>query len=372
MSAVTRSEPGVVDRAVELPDDDLDHARRRRHTVAWIGGLAALLALSIPLTVGIGPVGIPPLVVTKVAGHHLFGWPEQQSWSGMQDAIVWQVRAPRVLLGVVVGAGLAMAGVALQAMVRNVLADPYILGVTSGASTGAAASILFGVGAALGASSLTGSAFAGALLASIAVFVLARSSGTVTSTRLLLAGVAVGYVLSAATSFLIFASDSPEGARSVLFWLLGSLSLARWSTLAVASVAVLACGAVLLLWGRRLDALAIGDATARALGVHPDRFRIRALIVVSLGVGAVVAVSGGIGFVGLIVPHIARLCVGGAHRRVVPVAALIGAVFLIWADVVARVAFSPRELPLGIVTAVVGAPFLFTLVRRFQAGVVSR
>jgi iron complex transport system permease protein len=371
MSAVTRSEPGVVDRAVELPDDDLDHAGRRRHTMAWISGLAALLALSIPLTVGIGPVGIPPLVVTKIAGHHLFSWPEQQSWPSTQDAIVWQVRAPRVLLGVVVGAGLAMAGVALQAMVRNVLADPYILGVTSGASTGAAASILFGVGSALGASSLTGSAFAGALLASIAVFVLARSSGKVTSTRLLLAGVAVGYLLSATTSFLIFASDSPEGARPVLFWLLGSLSLARWSTLAVASVAVLACGAVLLLWGRRLDALAIGDATARALGVHPDRFRIQALIVVSLGVGAVVAVSGGIGFVGLIVPHIARLCVGGAHRRVVPVAALIGAVFLIWADVAARVAFSPRELPLGIVTAVVGAPFLFILVRRFQTGTPS-
>jgi len=248
-----------------------------------------------------------------------------------------------------------------------VLADPYILGVTSGASTGAAASILFGVGSALGASSLTGSAFAGALLASILVFTLARAGGQVTSTRLLLAGVAVGYVLSAVTSFLIFASDSPEGARSVLFWLLGSLSLARWSTLGIAAAAVAVCAAMLLMWGRRFDALAIGDTTARALGVHPDRFRVQALLVVSLCVGAAVAVSGGIGFVGLVVPHVARLCVGGAHRRVLPVAALIGAIFLIWADVLARVAFAPRELPLGIVTAALGAPFLFILVRRFQA-----
>ena len=372
MSTVSHLEPELVDRAVErLSDDDLDHARRRRHTVAWTSGLAALLALSLPLAVGIGPVGIPPLVVTEIVGHHLFGWPGHQTWSVVQDAVVWQVRVPRVLLGSVVGAGLAVAGVALQAMVRNVLADPYILGVTSGASTGAAASILFGVGAALGASSLTGSAFAGALVASIGVFVLARAGGRVTSTRLLLAGVAVGYVLSAATSFLIFASDSPEGARSVLFWLLGSLSLARWSTLGVAAAAVLGCVAVLVLWGRRLDALAVGDATARALGVHPDRFRIQALVVASLCVGAVVAVSGGIAFVGLIVPHIARLCVGGAHRRVVPVAALIGAVFLIWADVVARVAFAPRELPLGIVTAALGAPFLFILVRRFHAATPS-
>lgn len=319
----------------------------------------------MPVAVAIGPVGIAPKTAAAIITHHLFGWPDR-NWSAANDSVVWLVRMPRVLLGAVVGAGLAITGVALQAMVRNVLADPYILGVTSGASTGAAATILFGVGAGLGASSLTGSAFAGALAATAGLFLLARVGGRITSVRLLLAGVAIGYVLSAVTSFLIFTSDTPEGARAVLFWLLGSLSLARWSSVGITLIAVTAVLLILMLWGRRFDALAIGDDTARALGVPPAGFRIRALVVVSLCVGAVVAVSGGIGFVGLIVPHVARLCVGGTHRRVLPTAALIGASFLVWADVFARVAVAPRELPIGIVTAVVGAPLLVILVRRFH------
>lgn len=347
--------------------DDLDHARRRRHTRLWVGGLVVLLVGTLPVAVGLGPVAIPPGTVAQIIGYHLVGWPQEVSWTGAEDSIVWLVRMPRVLLGAIVGAALAVAGVALQAMVRNVLADPYLLGVTAGASTGAAASILFGVGASVGASSLTGSAFVGALVATGAVFTLARVGGRVSSIRLLLAGVAIGYVLAATTSFLIFASDSAEGARAVLFWLLGSLGQARWSSLTVAGPIVLVSVAVLMLWARRFDALAIGDDTSQTLGVDPARLRTQALVVVALCVGAVVAVSGGIGFVGLIVPHVARLCVGGVHRRVIPVAALIGAIFLVWADVVARVAFDPRELPLGIVTAVVGAPMLFILVRRFHA-----
>ncbi|MGH3816014.1 MAG: FecCD family ABC transporter permease, partial [Pseudonocardiaceae bacterium] len=226
--------------------------------------------------------------------------------------------------------------------------------------------ILFGVGAAAGASTLTASAFVGALAATAVLFMLARVGGRLTSIRLLLAGVTIGYVLSAVTSFLIFASDAPEGARAVLFWLLGSLSFARWSSVAISLLVVGAALAALVLCGRRFDALAIGDDTARTLGVAPARFRVQALVVVALCVGAVVAVSGGIGFVGLVVPHVARLCVGGTHRRVYPVAALIGAIFLVWADVFARMAFDPRELPLGIVTAVVGAPLLIILVRRFH------
>jgi iron complex transport system permease protein len=363
---MTQSSAAVVTPADVLEIDDLDHGRRRRHTLLWLGGLGILFLVTMPVAVGLGPVGIAPGTVAQIVAHHLFGWPQTVDWSGAQDSIVWLVRMPRVLLGAVVGAGLALAGVALQAMVRNVLADPYILGVTSGASTGAAATILFGIGAAAGASSLTASAFVGAMAATAALYLLARVAGQITSIRLLLAGVTIGYVLSAATSFLIFASDTPEGARAVLFWLLGSLSLARWSSVGIAVLVVGVTLAALVLWGRRFDALAIGDDTARTLGVPPTRFRIQALAMVSLCVGAVVAVSGGIGFVGLVVPHVARLCVGGAHRRVYPVAALIGAVFLVWADVFARLVFAPRELPIGIVTAVVGAPLLIILVRRFH------
>ncbi|MEV0291623.1 iron ABC transporter permease [Kribbella sp. NPDC050820] len=348
------------------PVDDLDHARRRRHILVWVGGLTLALLCALPVAVGLGPVRIAPGTVAKVVGHHLIGWPDTVTWSAADDSIVWLVRLPRVLLGAVVGAALAVSGVALQAMVRNVLADPHILGVTSGASTGAAASILFGAGIGAGTAALTASAFAGALAATAVLFTVARLNGQITSIRLLLAGVTIGYILSATTSFLIFASDSPEGARTVLFWLLGSLSSARWAAVGTTGALVVAVTAVLILLGNRLDALAIGDDTARTFGIAPARLRGQALVVVALGIGAVVAVSGAIGFVGLIVPHIARLCVGGAHRRAVPVAALVGALFLVSADVFARTAFAPRELPLGIVTAVVGAPLLLVLIRQFH------
>lgn len=331
-------------------------------------GLSALLVVTVIAGVGIGAVTIAPDVVARIIGHHLLGWPQQVDWSTAQDSIVWQVRLPRVILGVVVGAGLAVSGVALQAMVRNVLADPYLLGVTSGASTGAAAAILFGIGAAFGENALSFSAFIGAALASAAVYLIARAGGRVTSVRLLLAGVAVGYALYATTSFLIFASDSPEGARSVLFWLLGSLGLARWSIpLAVVFAAVAVTIAGLMVWGRGLDALAIGDETAHTLGVSPTRFRVQLLLLVSLSVGTVVAAAGGIGFVGLVIPHIARRFVGASHRRALPVAALIGATFLVWADVAARTTLRPQEIPIGIITALVGSPFLIVLVRRFHA-----
>jgi iron complex transport system permease protein len=346
--------------------DDLDLGARRRRTLLWVGGLGAVLLVSIPLAVGLGPVSIDAATVVRIVGNHVLGVPMEVTWAQSDDSIVWVVRVPRVLLAAVVGAALALAGVALQTLVRNVLAEPYLLGVTAGASTGAALTILFGVGAAIGASSLTGSAFLGALGATAVVFAIARSGGRITSVRLLLAGVAVGYVLTAATSFLIFASDTPEGARAVLFWLLGSLAQARWSSVAITGIVTVATLMVLLLWSRRLDALTIGDDTARALGSPPARLRAQALVVVALCVGAAVAVSGGIGFVGLVVPHVARLAVGGVHRRLLPVAALIGAGFLIWADVVSRMAFSPRELPLGIVTAVIGAPFLLILVRKLR------
>ncbi len=298
--------------------------------------------------------------------HHLFEGFEM-SWSGSEDSIVWLVRTPRVLLAAFVGAALAISGVALQSLVRNVLAEPYLLGVSAGASTGAALTILFGVGVSVGANALTGSAFLGALGATAVVFALASSGGKITSIKLLLAGVAIGYVLNAATSFLIFASDTPEGARAVLFWLLGSLTRANWSSVAVAGPMVLISFVFLVLWSRRLDALNLGDDTAHALGSPPARVRLQVLVVVSLCVGAAVAVSGGIGFVGLVVPHVARLCVGGIHRRLLPVAALLGASFLIWADLAARMIFAPRELPLGIITAVAGAPFLFFLVRKMRS-----
>ncbi|QWC85155.1 iron ABC transporter permease [Nocardioidaceae bacterium] len=348
--------------------DPLGTDRSRRRTTTWLVALVAVLVTTILVGVGVGAVSVPPGTVARIVLDHLLGRQPGAGISAAEDAIVWQVRLPRVLLGVLVGAGLAVCGVALQAMVRNVLADPYILGVNSGASSGAAAAILFGVGAGLAEYALQVTAFLGALAASLLVFAVARTAGRVTSVRLLLAGVAVGYALYALTSFLIFASGSAEGARSVLFWLLGSLGLAGWDwPLAVVGVVVMGTVVLLLGWGRRLDALSVGDETAHTLGVRPDRFRLQLLVVVALCVGVVVAASGSIGFVGLVVPHLARRAVGGTHARVVPVAALLGAILLVWADIAARTLLAPQEIPIGILTALVGAPFLLVLVRRLHA-----
>lgn len=353
---------------VLTPADVLGLDRVRRRTSAWVVGLSVALVATVLAGVGIGAVAVPATTVAEVVGHHVLGWPGERSWSAPVDAIVWQVRLPRVLLGVLVGAGLAICGVTLQAMVRNVLADPYLLGVNSGASSGAAAAILFGVGAGFAEHALQVTAFLGALAASLLVFLVARTAGRVTSVRLLLAGVAVGYALYALTSFLIFASGSAEGARSVMFWLLGSLGLARWGLpIAVVALVVVGTAVLLTVWGRRLDALAVGDETAHTLGVRPDRLRLQLLVAVALCVGVVVSAAGSIGFVGLVVPHLARRAVGGAHVRVVAVAALMGAILLVWADVLARTLFAPQEIPIGIITSLVGAPFLLVLIRRLHA-----
>lgn len=367
VGTATRQPDAPTDRSSSPGSDPLGLRAGRRRAAAWLVGLTLGLVLTIIAGVGLGASSLPVGTVARILASHL-GIDLGGAWSAPADAIVWQVRLPRVLLGVLVGAGLAVCGVALQAMVRNVLADPYLLGVNSGASSGAAAAILFGFGAGFGEYALQGTAFLGALAASLLVFLVARSAGRVTSIRLLLAGVAVGYALYALTSFLIFASGSAEGARSVMFWLLGSLALAQWSApLLIVAVVVGGSVALLTVWGRRLDVLAIGDETAHTIGVRPDRVRLQLLLVVALCIGVVVSASGSIGFVGLVVPHLARRAVGGRHVRVVAVAALMGAILLVWADVLARTLFAPQEIPIGIITSLVGAPFLLVLIRRLHA-----
>ena len=339
-----------------LSADPLGRGRRRRRNTAIVATLAAVLLVSAILGVGIGPVLISPTEVLEVLRARLLS-ATPADVSATSEVIVWDVRLPRVAMAIAVGAGLAVCGAALQAMVRNMLADPYLLGINSGASSGAAATILFGVSLGVGEHALSVSAFCGALAASLLVFIVARASGRITSVRLLLAGVAVGYALSALTSFLIFASGSAEGARSVMFWLLGSLALSQWGApLAALCLVVLGTVIVLTLWARRLDALAIGDETALVLGVSPTRFRTQLLVLVSLCIG----------FVGLVVPHLARRLVGAAHAWSIPTAAMLGAIFLLWADLASRMLLQPRELPIGIVTAMVGAPFLLYLIRKLH------
>ena len=341
-------------------------ARARRSTVL-LALLAVVTVISLVLCVGIGPVPIAPGTTAQVIAGHL-GLTGSPAADPATDAIIRAVRLPRVLMGAAVGACLAICGAALQAMVRNMLADPYILGVSGGASTGAAAAILFGAGAALGQYAQSVLAFVGALGAALLVFAIARAGGRVSSLRLLLSGVAVGYALTAVTNLLIFSSDSAEGSRSVMFWMLGSLALAQWNAFLL--IAGLAAGfgiAVMTLGARVLDALSAGDEIAHGLGISPDRARIGFLVVVSLCTAAAVAGAGAIGFVGLVIPHLARRLVGARHRVLIPASALLGSLFLLWADALARVVMAPRELPIGVITAAVGAPFLLILVRRLYA-----
>lgn len=341
----------------------LDAWRSRRSSFTTVvGGLTVLLVVTLVLAVGLGPASIGPGDVVRILGHRVM--PGAVSWSGpaVDETIVLDVRLPRVLLGALVGAGLSIVGVVLQALVRNPLADPHIIGVSAGASVGATSVIVLGLDA-FGIYSLSVAAFLGALVALVLVYALAQRGGVLSPLRLILAGVAISYLFGAVTSFITFQADNAALVRSATFWLLGGLGAARWSYLTLPAVAVVGGSVVLLLQSRRLDAIVMGDDTAASLGVDPSRYRKQLFVLAALIAGILVAVAGGIGFVALMVPHIARSLVGSSHRRLLAVSALVGAIFLTWADVVARLVLAPEELPIGIITAFCGAPFFLWLMR---------
>jgi iron complex transport system permease protein len=334
--------------------------------------LVTLLVVSVVLSTGFGAAQLSPSVVVHVL---LARW--SGAWAGTGDsafaAIVWDLRLPRALLAIVVGAGLAMAGTAIQTLVRNPLADPYLLGVSSGASVGAVAVLTSGAFSAAGLWALSGGALAGALLAALTVFGVTMAQGGLTPLRLVLTGTVLGSAFSAVASFLVFRSGDPRAAESVLFWLLGSLAGAQWQGLALPAVTVLAAGLLLCVGSGWLDALATGPDTASALGVPVTSVRTTLFCLLAVLVGVLVAVAGCVGFVGLVLPHAARLLVGARHRRVLPVASACGALFLLWVDVLARVAARPVEIPLSVVTGIVGAPAFLLLLgrRRYQFGGVN-
>ncbi|MFI5617068.1 FecCD family ABC transporter permease [Streptomyces sp. NPDC051567] len=347
--------------------------RRHHRTPAVLVLLAAALVASAVAGLALGAVRITPGQVLDIVLGGLTG----DRPTGAFASIVWDVRMPRVLLGAVVGAGLAVAGTVLQALVRNPLADPFLLGASSGASTGAVLVIVFGSGTAAGAGAgaagaagLLGgmgvpfAAFAGSAFALVAVYAMARRGGTMTTGRLILAGVAVQYILSALTSLVLVLAAHPDQIRTVLFWTLGGLGGARWGELALPSVVLLAGTGLLLALARPLDLLLAGEEGARTLGLDTGRFRAVVFVLTSLVIGVLVAYSGAIGFVGLMVPHAARMAVGAGHRALLPVAALGGALFLVLADLVARTAAAPEEIPVGVVTALVGGPFFLWMLRR--------
>ncbi|AYF30014.1 hypothetical protein CSH63_21615 [Micromonospora tulbaghiae] len=325
--------------------------------------LAVALVLACLVSVGSGQVPVPVGTVADVLLHRLTGWGEI-TWDVTAEDIVVNLRLPRVLLAVIVGAGLAVAGTLVQAIARNPLADPYLLGVSQGASVGAVAVIVLGT-AGFGVTSTSMAAVLGAAASFALVAALGRAAGPDSVMRLLLAGVAVGYGLQAVVNLLLLMADSPGETSSALFWLVGSLGAAQWPMLALPAAVTLTVSGLAMAAGRHLDALLLGDETATSLGIRPQVLRAVLATLASIVTGALVAVSGAIGFVGLVVPHAVRLVLGAGHRRVLPAAALSGALFLVVADLLARTVLAPREMPIGVVTGVVGAPVLaFLLARR--------
>ena len=324
--------------------------------------LALALGLSCAASLGFGAAPVPLPRVLEILGQRLFDLQPAQAVSSAQDSIVWLIRAPRVVLGALVGAGLALVGTALQAVTRNPLADPHLLGVSSGAALGAVIVVLY-LGEFIGLLSLPLAAFVGALVSMLLVLAIASRGGRLESDRLLLAGVAVSFVMMAASNLLLFLGDH-HAASSVIFWMLGGLGLARWELLWLPALCLALALLLLLGLARALNALMAGEHSAVSLGLEPRRVRLLVFVCASLLTGVLVSLSGAIGFVGLILPHVARVLVGAEHRRLLPVSALLGALFLVWVDVAARTLLAPQDLPIGIATAAIGGVFFVLLLRR--------
>lgn len=329
--------------------------------------LSIFLLLSMSMAVSIGSVSIPLKRVWSIILNELFPNLLSTEWPKNEIGIVWEIRLPRVILGALVGAGLSVAGTTIQALVRNPLADPYLLGISSGACTGAVFVILFANRifnlAFKGLYITSFMAFVGAILAFFLVFLIAQRSKKLAPIRMILAGLAVSYIFMSITNFMIYL-EQRNGATSAIFWMLGGLGGARWNKLPIAAIVLTGSMVFLIMQARSLNSLLLGDENATTLGVDINRFRKVLFVVTSILTGALVAVSGSIGFVGLMIPHIVRMIVGSDHRKVLPIAALIGAIFLIWIDVLSRTVMAPRELPIGIVTGFIGAPFFVWLLRR--------
>ncbi|MDI9907069.1 FecCD family ABC transporter permease [Rhodococcus erythropolis] len=330
-------------------------------TLLWVIGVVTL-AGSAAVAITLGPAGLSVGEVASIVVGHLGG--TAADVTPIRDGIVWDLRLPRTLLAALCGAGLGLCGAIMQSLLRNPLADPFVLGISSGASTGAVLIVILGVGS--GVIGLSSGAFIGAVISFALVLLLAHAAGG-TPDRVILAGVAATQLFSALTSFIVITSADPEQTRGVMFWLLGSLGGADWLDVALCAAVVAVGLVVCLTHSRALDAFAFGEDAASSLGVNVWRVRVTLLLATALMTAVIVSVAGAIGFVGLVLPHAARALVGPSHRRLLPASALIGSIFLVWVDAVARTAIAPQELPAGVVTALVGVPAFAVILWRRKA-----
>ena len=308
--------------------------------------------LSAVITLCMGAVQIPVKDTLSVLLEHLFGVQTGAEVSVAFEQIVWQIRMPRVILGFLAGSGLALCGCVMQAVVQNPMADPYILGVSAGATLGATGSLFLGIGTISGVW-----AFIGAGAACFLVLALSSADGKTTSVKLILSGMIVNALLTAFSNFIIAVAGDSDGMMSIKFWTMGSLTRANWHNIGSIALVVLAATIFFLTQSQTLDGLMLGEEAAITIGINTFRCRLVYLLVLSMLTGALVSVCGTIGFVGLIIPHVARALAGTSHRRLLPITVLAGGLFMLWVDAIARSMIPNTELPVGIFTAVIGAPF---------------
>ncbi|SDO36922.1 FecCD family ABC transporter permease [Halobacillus aidingensis] len=325
-----------------------------------------LMIGTVIFATGMGPVSVHTTTVLQIliSKVPIFSNAAGDDWTQLEESIVLGLRLPRVLLGLIVGASLSVTGVALQALVRNHLADPFILGVSSGASATATLGMLFGTFSFLGTYSLSLSAFIGAIVVIVLVYALSRVNGKINMTQLLLSGVAIGLIMESITKLITLSAPNALGLHNATFWMAGSLAGAKWGYLTLPLLAMFLCMTILLINYRALNALLAGDETAGTLGFNVNVIQTMLVLVASLLAGVTIAVSGSIGFVGLMVPHITRLLIGSDHKKVLPVSAFLGGILVVWTDVAARLIIAPEELPIGVLTAIFGGPFFIWLLKR--------
>lgn len=328
--------------------------------------LAAAALVTLLVATGLGPVSVSPAATAKILLSRipLLGEHITPTWEALEENIIIGLRLPRVCLGLIVGASLAVCGVTMQALVRNNLADPFILGVSNGAAAFATLGMLFGAFSFLGAYSLSISAFIGSAITIIFVYIISRVRGRINITQLLLSGVAVSMIMDGVTRVIKLSAPNALGLHNAEFWMSGSLAGAKWAYLKLPLIVLIICMAVLMLNHRGLNLLLLGDESAGALGVNVRRLQKLLILIASLMAGVTIAVSGSIGFVGLMVPHFTRLLVGGDHKKVLPISALLGGILVVWVDVAARMIIAPEELPVGILTAIIGGPIFIVMLKR--------
>ncbi|WP_423806829.1 FecCD family ABC transporter permease [Phascolarctobacterium succinatutens] len=328
--------------------------------------LAVFLVLAFLWALSIGTVKLSFIQIYEgIVNQFTSGIAIETAGQGPLHDIIWLLRLPRLVLAALVGMGLSVCGVIMQAVVKNPLADPYILGISSGASLGATAAILLGIGVALGENFVGIAAFIGAFAMSLGVLFISNLGGRSNSVKLLLAGMALSAVCGAFSSFIVYFANNKEGMQTIAYWMMGSFAGAKWETLAVIGPIVLL--AVLFLWtqSRMLNLMLLGDESALTLGTDLHIYRQIYLLVSSLIVGFVVYAAGMVGFVGLVVPHVIRMLVGTDHKKLIPVSAMTGAVFLVIADGLCRVIIPRTELPIGILISLIGAPcFVYLMIKK--------